>query len=119
MFFGFKNYSACPAYVGVINYSVIKSFYANYFVNNFINGVFNYLFFYSYYFDRIILTPELNHWFSLAPNDPELGSGVFYGRIDGHHGVHYSTHNGTEQKIRNINNIGELLNIDVLVHAFE
>ena len=71
------------------------------------------------YFDRIIMTPELNHWFSLAPNDPELGSGVFYGRIEDHHGVHYSTHNGTAQKIRNINKIGELLRIDVLIHIFE
>ena len=71
------------------------------------------------YFDRIIMTPELNKWFNLAPNDPVFGAAVGYNRIQGHNGVYYSTHNGTEQKVRIINKIGELLRIDVLVHIFE
>lgn len=70
-------------------------------------------------FDRIIMTPELNRWFSLASNDPVFGRAVFYNRIDGHNGVYYSTYNGTEQKVRIINQIGELCRIDVLVHLYE
>ncbi len=70
-------------------------------------------------FDRIIMNPELNQWFSLAPNDLAFGAAVGYNRITGHNGVYYSTHNGTEQKVRIINNIGAILRIDVLVHLYE
>ena len=70
-------------------------------------------------FDRIIMTPELNKWFSLAPNDPVFGAAVGYNKITGHHGMYYSTYNGTKQKVRIINKIGELCRIDVLVHLYE
>lgn len=73
----------------------------------------------DYCFDRIIMTPELNRFFSLAPNDPVFGAAVGYNRITSHNGVYYSTHNGTEQKVRIINQIGEILRIDVLVHLYE
>ncbi len=71
------------------------------------------------YFDRIIMTPKLNHWFSLAPNDPEFGAAVRYKRIEGCNGVYFSTHNGTVQKIKLIYQIAAILRMDVLVHTHE
>lgn len=65
------------------------------------------------------MNPELNRWFSLAPNDPVFGAAVRYNRITDHNGIYYSTHNGTEQKVRIINQIGQILRIDVLVHIHE
>ena len=70
-------------------------------------------------FDRIIMTPELNQWFSLAPNDPIFGASIGYRRITGHNGMYYKTQLGTEQKVGIINQIGELCRIDVFVHLYE
>lgn len=70
-------------------------------------------------FDRIIMTPELNQWFSLASNDPVFGAAVGYNRITGHNGVYYKTHMGPEQLLRNIYTIGEFCRLDVLVHIYD
>lgn len=71
------------------------------------------------YFDRIIMTPKLNSYFSLAPNDPIFGAAVFYKKIEGYHGVCFSMHKSTSQKIGIIYQIARLLRIEVFVHTYE
>ena len=71
------------------------------------------------YFDRIIMTPQLNHYFSLAPNDPEFGMDVFYKTIQGYNGMYFSMHRGTSEKIKIMYKIAALLRIGLFVHTLE
>ena len=71
------------------------------------------------YFDRIIMTPELNKFFSLAPNDPMFGTAIAYKRVKGHYGMYYSTKYGNNQKIKRMLLIARLLEIDLFLHTIE
>lgn len=69
------------------------------------------------YFDRILMTPELNKYFSLAKNDPMFKAAITYNRVEGYRGVYYSTYNGNVQKERRMHAIAKLLRIDLFVHT--
>lgn len=71
------------------------------------------------YFPQIIMMPQLHRWFSPAQNDPVFGAAVKYNRVSGCNGIYYSTHYGTEQKIRNMYQIAEILQLDLFVHILE
>jgi hypothetical protein len=71
------------------------------------------------YFDMIIMTPELNRRFSLAPNDPVFGADIRFRRIKGHHKMYYSTIYNNLVKEMIIYQIARLLRIDVFVHTIE
>lgn len=71
------------------------------------------------YFDRILMIPELNKYFSLAPNDPMFKAALKYNRVEGYRRVYYSTYNGNAEKKRRMYAIAKLLSIDLDVHTLE
>ena len=70
------------------------------------------------YFDRILMNPELNEFFSLAPNDPVFKSAITKRSVEEHNGMHYSMNNGTPEKIGIMVHISNLLTIDLFVHTW-
>jgi len=71
------------------------------------------------YFVQIIMNPELNNKFSLAPNDPMFGVAIRHGRVEGYNGLFFSTLNGNVRKVRIMYSIAKTLRIDLFVHTSE
>lgn len=69
------------------------------------------------YFDRIIMSPELNKKFSTTPYDPMFRDAIIYGAVKGYNGLFFSTRNGNLQKRNIMYRIADLLNIDLFVHT--
>jgi hypothetical protein len=67
------------------------------------------------HFPQIHMDERLHSYFSQSSNDPVFKSAIGTSAVVNHHDTHYSTHNGTPDKIGIMIHLANLLDIDFKV----